>query len=86
MFGIITPHPLNFLRTRESIPFGRLHASYKQSGGSRTALSGSLTNFVCVTNYKVHLDGDLPVTLVSLEGLGTLLYNVGLDQWLHHRD
>ena len=25
MLGIIIPHPLNFRRTRESIPFGRLH-------------------------------------------------------------
>lgn len=27
MLGMVTPHPLNFRRTRESIPFGRLQLS-----------------------------------------------------------
>jgi hypothetical protein len=27
MFGMTMPHPLNFLLTRESIPFGLLHDS-----------------------------------------------------------
>ena len=40
MFGIITPQPLNFLRTLESIPLGRLHDSCRYSwnevGGHQT--------------------------------------------------
>ena len=78
MFGMITPHPLNFLRTLESIPLGRLHDSYSTSQKFRQALLYGQGASAAVS----HLDSDLPVTLVSFESL----YNVGLHEWLHHGD
>jgi len=37
MLGMITPHPLNFRRTLESIPFGRLHDFCKRRLIAQTA-------------------------------------------------
>lgn len=75
MFGIITPHPLNFLRTRESIPLGRLQDSCRMMAKYGQGLFHWQR---CVPNCR-YLDSDLPVTLVPFERLCPLLYNVGLD-------
>lgn len=76
MFGIITPHPLNFLRTRESIPLGRLQDSCRVL--DRIQKRALFDWRRCVQDSK-YLYSNLPVTLVSFERLCPLLYNVGLD-------
>ena len=84
MFGIMIPHPLNFLRTRESIPFGRLHDSYRYRTDVGPVPTYRAIVAVSRRSNMVYLDSDPPVTLVPLERLGPLLDDLRLGEWLHH--
>ncbi len=43
MLGMMTPHPLNFRRTRESIPFGRLHEGCSDNPMIKTGTADTCT-------------------------------------------
>lgn len=93
MLGMIMPHPLNFRRTRESIPLGRLHDSCGPQAVVASALKQVPITSLQAASARVaahaaktapHRNGNVGVRLMALELALVLVHHLHLLQGSHH--